>query len=138
MATSSHELGTHTGFDWIPGDVVRISPENGRNVVIGTDNRRVWPPGDYWWIPHYGWNDLEFDQFCHPVFENLESHDNFYFVHSYHFLPKVEGHRLATTDYGGPLTAAVARDNLVGTQFHPEKSQAVGLRLLANFLAWRP
>ena len=138
MATTSYELGMHAGFNWIPGEVVRIAPEAGRNVITGADNRCIWPPGDYWWIPHYGWNDVEFDRRDHPVFSGIESSANFYFDHSYHLLPRNERHRLATADYGGLLTAAVARDNLVGTQFHPEKSQAAGLRLLANFLRWRP
>ena len=76
--------------------------------------------------------------FDHPLLAGIESGDHAYFVHSYHLRPAAVDNRLATVDYGGPVTAVVGRDNLVGTQFHPEKSQAAGLRLLANFLKWQP
>ena len=108
------------GFGWIPGDVVRIAPADPALK-----------------IPHMGWNALEILA-PHPLLAGIASGDHAYFVHSYHLVPTDPAHRLATVDHGGPVTAIVARDNLVGTQFHPEKSQATGLRLIANFLAWRP
>ena len=74
----------------------------------------------------------------HPVLDGIRSGDHVYFVHSYHVEPRDPGHRLATTDYGGPVTAVIGRDTMIGTQFHPEKSQKTGLRLIANFLTWRP
>ena len=88
-------------------------------------------------VPHMGWNALEIAA-PHPVLDGIASGDHAYFVHSYHLVPEEPAHRIATVDHGGTVTAVVARDNLVGTQFHPEKSQATGLRLIANFLAWRP
>ncbi len=84
-----------------------------------------------------GWNALEITT-GHPVLAGIAPGDHAYFVHSYHLVPADPRHRLATVDHGGPVTAVVGRDNLIGTQFHPEKSQATGLRLIANFLAWRP
>ena len=121
MATRGVEYGIHTGLDWIAGDVIRIEP--------GKDHLK---------IPHMGWNDLILDQPDHPVLADLRTGDHVYFVHSYAFVPASPRDCLAHADYGGPVTAMVARDNMVGTQFHPEKSQAVGLRLIANFLRWRP
>ena len=121
MATRGLEHGSHPGFDWIPGEVMPIAPEL---------------PGAK--IPHMGWNELSLDSPDHPVLAGLKDGDHAYFVHSYHLRPAVPDTRLATVDYGGPVTAIVGRDNLVGTQFHPEKSQAAGLRLLANFLTWQP
>ena len=85
-----------------------------------------------------GWNNLGLETPLHPLFEGIGRSAHVYFVHSYGFDPAAKGHVLATVDYGGPTTAAVGRDNMVGTQFHPEKSQAVGLRLITNFLNWRP
>jgi glutamine amidotransferase len=84
-----------------------------------------------------GWNELQ-PRAAHPVLEGLPAGTHTYYVHSFELRPEGDSELLATTDYGGPLTAAVGRDNLVGTQFHPEKSQAAGLRLIANFLRWRP
>ena len=88
-------------------------------------------------VPHMGWNALEIAR-PHPVLDGIASGDHAYFVHSWHLVPEDPRHRFATADHGRPVTAVVGRDNLVGTQFHPEKSQATGLRLIANFLAWRP
>jgi glutamine amidotransferase len=85
-----------------------------------------------------GWNALDIARPEHPVLAGIASGDHVYFVHSYHFAPSEPADRLATVEYGGPVAAVVARNNLVGTQFHPEKSQATGLRLLRNFLRWRP
>ena len=119
MAERGLEHGNHAGLGWIEGDVVEITPGDATLK-----------------IPHMGWNELEIVH-PHPVFEGLPA-SHAYFVHSYH-LKAADGHRLvARTDYGGPVTAAVARDNMIGTQFHPEKSQALGLALIRNFLQWRP
>ncbi|MDX8493937.1 imidazole glycerol phosphate synthase subunit HisH [Mesorhizobium sp. VK22B] len=111
------------GFGWISGDVKEITP---------TDPALK--------IPQIGWNTIELQR-KHPLFSGIETGPkglHAYFVHSYHLEARNPGEVLATADYGGPVTAAVARDNLAGTQFHPEKSQALGLALIANFLRWRP
>ena len=84
-----------------------------------------------------GWNDLSILQ-PHPVLEGVETGQHAYFVHAWHLVTEDTAHLLATADYGGPITAIVGRDNVVGTQFHPEKSQRAGLRLIANFLHWQP
>ena len=119
MAQWGREYGDHPGLGWIEGEVVAIRP---------TDRTLK--------VPHMGWNQLELVD--HPLFAGLASGCHAYFVHSYHLKPARPGDVLATVDYGGRLTAAVARDNLVGTQFHPEKSQATGLAVITNFLRWRP
>jgi glutamine amidotransferase len=125
LAREGHEHGTHPGLGWIDGVVEPLDPEA---PAPGA------PPLK---IPHMGWNELIVEQ-GHPVLAGLATGDHVYFVHSYEFVPASANHRLASADYGGRVTAMVARDNLVGTQFHPEKSQTVGLRLIANFLKWRP
>jgi len=120
MLTSwGREFRDTAGFDWIGGEVVAIPPAPGLKV------------------PHMGWNDLVIDR-AHPVLDGLATGDHAYFVHSYHFRVDDPAHLLAHVEYGGPITAIVGRDNIVGTQFHPEKSQALGLRLIANFLRWKP
>jgi imidazole glycerol-phosphate synthase subunit HisH len=121
MAERGLEHGTHPGLGWIPGEVTKIAPDD--------DTLR---------IPHMGWNELAVAPPAHPVLDGLESGTHVYFVHSYAFECRETDHVLATASYGGALTAAIGRDNLVGTQFHPEKSQDAGLRLIANFLGWRP
>ncbi len=120
MATRGLEHGAHDGLGWVDGEVRVLAPANPRLKV-----------------PHMGWNELE-PHAAHPVLAGLAPGTHAYFVHGYGFDCADPGHILATADYGGPLTAAIARDNLIGTQFHPEKSQAAGLRLIENFLAWRP
>ena len=120
LATVGREFGDHAGLDWLAGEVVKITPADPALK-----------------IPHMGWNDLTIAR-PHPVFAGMASGADAYFVHSYQLKPASQDHLLATTDYGGTLTAAVGRDNIVGTQFHPEKSQATGLALLANFLKWKP
>ena len=123
MATRGLEHGETPGLDWIGGDVVEIAP---------TDPSLK--------VPHMGWNTLTLTR-PHALFENIRTGADglhAYFVHSFQFAPASPEHVLATTDYGARLTAAVARDNLVGTQFHPEKSQKLGLSLIANFLRWTP
>src|SRR5436309_1851290 len=88
-------------------------------------------------IPHMGWNEIE-PQSAHPLLAGLGAGVHAYFVHSYHFRVADAADLVASTDYGGPLAAVIGRDNLAGTQFHPEKSQETGLRLIGNFLRWRP
>ena len=84
-----------------------------------------------------GWNDLVIDH-SHPVLTGIQTGEHAYFVHSYHFRVTDPAHRLAHVDYAGDVTAIIGRDTMVGTQFHPEKSQATGLRLISNFLTWKP
>lgn len=111
LAVTGEEFGTHAGLGWIKGTVRRLSPAPGVTV------------------PHMGWNDVV------PVREHpLLVHGEAYFLHSYAF---DGGDVLATTDHGGPVTAAIGRDNILGVQFHPEKSQRYGIALLERFLAWR-
>jgi imidazole glycerol-phosphate synthase subunit HisH len=102
---------------------------------IGGEVRRIEAPGLK--VPHMGWNDLVVEQ-DHPVLAGVRTGDHAYFVHSYHLAVSRPAERLAHVDYGGPVTAIVARGNRVGTQFHPEKSQSTGLRIIANFLRWTP
>ena len=119
MATRGLEHTPTPGFDWIGGEVGRITP-----------NTRLK-------VPHMGWIDLTLS--CdHPVLDGLATGDHAYFVHSYHFQVHDPAHLLAHTDYGGPVTAIVGRATMIGTQFHPEKSQPTGLRLIRNFLTWAP
>jgi glutamine amidotransferase len=120
MASDGREFGIHKGLDWIAGEVVPMTPADPMLK-----------------IPHMGWNELQLVQ-NHPLFAGLAPGAHAYFVHSFEMQPADARTLLATTDYGGPVTAAVGRDNLVGTQFHPEKSQAVGLKILGNFLNWKP
>ena len=119
LAEVGREHGDHKGFGWISGDVVRISP---RDACLK--------------IPHMGWNALSLNA-THPMLSGMNSAD-VYFVHSYCIRPSNRAHVLATTDYGGEIASVVGRDNIIGTQFHPEKSQATGLAFLERFLTWRP
>ncbi|WCR09510.1 imidazole glycerol phosphate synthase subunit HisH [Paracoccus stylophorae] len=118
LATTGHEYRRTAGLDWIGGEVTAIAA-----------------PGLK--VPHMGWNDLVIDR-PHPVLDGIATGDHAYFVHSWQFRVTDPAHLLAHVDYGGPVTAVVGSDNIVGTQFHPEKSQTVGLRLIANFLRWNP
>lgn len=120
MARTGREYEDTSGLDWIDGDVVRITPQDTRLKV-----------------PHMGWNDLVIDQ-PHPVFEGISTGDHAYFVHSYHFSVAAPQDRLAHVDYAGDVTAVIGRGTMLGMQFHPEKSAKTGLRLIANFLNWRP
>lgn len=129
MATRGLEHGEHQGFGWIPGDVMALEPAP-QSGLEGSEAPLK--------VPHMGWNDLHLCDKAHPLVAGFGETPYVYFVHSYHLRPTHEAQLLATVDYGGPVTALVGRDNLAGTQFHPEKSQKVGLRLLANFLRWRP
>ena len=120
MASWGREYQDTAGFGWIPGEVVRIAPENPALKV-----------------PHMGWNDLVLDR-THPVLAGISTGEHAYFVHSYHFRVENPAHRLAHVDYAGDVTAIIGRDTMIGTQFHPEKSQSAGLRLIGNFLTWKP
>ncbi|MGE0155330.1 MAG: imidazole glycerol phosphate synthase subunit HisH, partial [Reyranellaceae bacterium] len=120
MASRGLEHGVHQGLGWIPGDVMRVVPEDSALKV-----------------PQMGWNAL--DRVAdHPVLAGIEPGAHVYFVHSYKIVPADAAMVLASVDYGGSVAAMVGRDNMVGTQFHPEKSQQTGLRLIENFLDWRP
>ena len=118
LASAGHEYRPTPGLDWIPGQVEAIRP-----------------PGLK--VPHMGWNDLVIDR-PHPLLEGIATGDHAYFVHGWQFRVADPAHLVAHVDYGGPVTAMVARDNIAGTQFHPEKSQQTGLRLLRNFMTWSP
>jgi len=120
MARSGHEYETVAGLGWIDGEVQRIEPCD-RSLKI----------------PHMGWNDLVIETH-HPVLAGLDTGDHAYFVHSYQMDVAQPGQRLAFCEYGGEITAIVGRETMIGTQFHPEKSQSAGLRLIANFLKWTP
>ena len=123
MATRGLEHETTPGLDWIGGDVAPIDPADPALK-----------------IPHMGWNTLEARR-THPLLQGLTTGAtglHAYFVHSYALEAADPADVVATTDYGGAVTAVVGRDNMAGTQFHPEKSQTLGLRLIANFLRWRP
>ncbi|HSR55551.1 MAG TPA: imidazole glycerol phosphate synthase subunit HisH [Alphaproteobacteria bacterium] len=125
MASLGLEHGSHDGLGWIEGEVIPMAAE-GETLPGGLK------------VPHMGWNELAINLPAHPVFKGLSSGQHAYFVHGYRFAVADPETVLAEVEYGGPVTAAVGRDNMVGTQFHPEKSQAVGLALIANFLAWKP
>ena len=118
LADKAHEFGEHDGFGWISGEVIKIKqhPE--------------------FKIPHMGWNEIKFN--AHPLFQNLQSNLDFYFVHSFHFKVLDAKNILATTNYSEPITAAVIKENIFGTQFHPEKSHSNGIKLIENFLQWNP
>ncbi len=123
MSSRGLEKTVTDGLDWIKGDVVEMTPSDPMLK-----------------IPQIGWNTINLKK-PHPVFDGIKTGEtglHAYFVHSYHFAATNPDDVLAVTNYGGPMTAAVARDNIVGTQFHPEKSQKLGLALIANFLRWKP
>lgn len=118
MAREGHEYQATDGLGWIDGDVTRIAAKGLK-------------------VPHMGWNDLVIDQ-PHPVLAGVETGQHAYFVHSYHMAVAQADQLIAHVEYGHSVTAIVGRDNMIGTQFHPEKSQATGLRIIANFLQWAP
>ncbi|MCM2402100.1 imidazole glycerol phosphate synthase subunit HisH [Rhizobium sp. S153] len=123
MSSRGLEKTVTQGFGWIKGDVVEMTP-NDPSLKI----------------PQIGWNTLTLTR-PHPLFDGIETGPDglhAYFVHSYHLAAENPDDVIATTDYGGPMTAFVGRDNMAGAQFHPEKSQKLGLKLIANFLAWAP
>ncbi len=123
MSSRGLEKTVTNGFGWIPGDVAEMTP--------GDPDLK---------IPQIGWNTLDLKS-PHPLFDGIPTGPNglhAYFVHSYHLAASNPGDVIATADYGGPITAFVGRDNMAGAQFHPEKSQKLGLALIANFLRWKP
>jgi len=120
MATRGFEYEETPGFGWIDGEIHKIAPSD------------VSLP-----VPHMGWNDLVIDN-PHPVLDGIQSGDHAYFVHSWAMKLSDPAQRLAHCDYGGDVTAIVGRDTMIGMQFHPEKSQDPGLRIIANFLKWAP
>lgn len=123
LSTRGLEKSTTNGLNWIEGDVREMKPSDPALK-----------------IPQIGWNTIELKH-DHPVFNDIATGEHglhAYFVHSYMFDVKNSADVLATTSYGGSVTAAIARDNIVGTQFHPEKSQRLGLKLITNFLKWKP
>jgi imidazole glycerol-phosphate synthase subunit HisH len=119
MAQRGLEHTETAGFGWIKGDVAEMPAPSLR-------------------LPQMGWNELHFEQGAHPLLDGLMPGDHAYFVHSYALTHGDPTETIATTDYGGPVVAFVAKANLAGTQFHVEKSQQVGLRILGNFLRWSP
>ncbi len=121
LATTGSENNCKTpGLNWVPGDVVQISTSNPSLK-----------------IPHMGWNSLQFD-YSHSLIDGISANTHMYFVHSYHLIPADYRHRLSHVQYGSEITAAVVNGNIVGTQFHPEKSQGPGLTFIRNFLLWKP
>ena len=123
MAARGLEYEITKGLNWIPGDVAAIEPQDPALK-----------------IPHMGWNNLEQIR-PHPVLADIKTGEtglHAYFVHSFQLFPALRDDVIATANYGGPITAVVGRDNMVGVQFHPEKSQTLGLALISNFLKWRP
>jgi imidazole glycerol-phosphate synthase subunit HisH len=123
LATRGDEHEGADGLDWIPGEVVRVQPSDPALKV-----------------PHMGWNTLERDR-EHPLLKDVPlgpSGLHAFFLHAFHFVPADRGDVLAHAEYGGAVTAMVARGNVAGTQFHPEKSQTLGLTILSNFLRWKP
>lgn len=119
MAARGLEHRITPGFGWIAGDIARLPAETLR-------------------LPHMGWNELDFTPDSHPLLAGLQPGDHAYFVHSYALEHGSPRDIIATTEYGGAVVAMVAKANRAGTQFHVEKSQEVGLRILANFLCWNP
>ena len=116
LANSSDEFGKHKGFGWVSGSIVKL------------------PKHKSYKIPHMGWNEVEFNQ--HDLFNSVNQKTDFYFVHSFYFQTKQANHVLATTNYPDKITAAVIKDNIFGTQFHPEKSHENGIKIIENFINW--
>ena len=120
LASLGFENGEHQGLGFINGKVEKI---------VGDESLK---------IPHMGWNSLKIKQPKHPIFKDIKDEENFYFANSYHFICQNDNNVLGYVDYGIKINSVIAKDNIVGTQFHPEKSGEVGLKFLKNFLAWRP
>ena len=117
MLEQSLEYGTHAGLGWIAGKVMPITPADASLK-----------------IPHMGWNNLNIMNKSHMLLRNIAEGDHAYFVHSFHAQCDHPDHCLATVDYGGSVSACIGKDNMLGTQFHPEKSQRTGLQLIENFM----
>jgi glutamine amidotransferase len=124
MAERGLEHGTTPGLGWIAGEIAPMDPRDADGTALP--------------LPQMGWNALHLDRPAHPLLDGLAEGGHAYFVHSYALSGGRADQRLASTEYGGEVAAIVGRDNLAGTQFHSEKSGQVGLRILANFLRWRP
>ncbi len=124
LAERGLEHGVTPGLGWIRGEIAAMTPRG--------------PEGAPLPLPQMGWNTLDFPEGGHRLLDGIRPGEHAYFVHSYALRDHAEDEILATTDYGGPVVAVVARRNIAGTQFHVEKSQTVGLRILANFLRWEP
>ncbi|GFE48383.1 imidazole glycerol phosphate synthase subunit HisH [Roseobacter cerasinus] len=120
MASWGREYTDTAGLDWVAGEVCKIEPAD-RDLKV----------------PHMGWNDLVLEG-AHPVFDGIQTGDHAYFVHSYHMQVTDPRQRLAHVDYGGDVTAVIGAGTMIGLQFHPEKSQTTGLRMIGNFLRWTP
>ncbi|MEH6477606.1 MAG: imidazole glycerol phosphate synthase subunit HisH [Sneathiella sp.] len=120
MASRGLEYGVTEGLDWIKGEVTALE--------IDDPSLK---------IPHMGWNEFKVEN-EHVLLDGIKDGDHIYFVHSYHVVTENAGETLGSVDYSGPVTAMIGRDNMIGTQFHPEKSQETGLRLISNFLKWKP
>ena len=120
LATTGHEgKSDNLGLDWICGEVKKIAVDQSLK------------------IPHMGWNNLFFKN-VHPLFNDIKPNDHFYFVHSYEFISCNENDIVATTNHGKDIVAALAKENIIGLQFHPEKSQNPGLKIIKNFIEWDP
>jgi glutamine amidotransferase len=126
LFTESEEFGLHKGLDIIPGRVKRFQFSSGSEAV---------PPSGTLKIPHMGWNSIEIVRPA-PVFHGIATGSHCYFVHSYYVEPDEPEITATVTDYGGPFVSAIWRDNVIACQFHPEKSQAIGLQVIKNFGAW--
>ena len=120
LAKHSYEYGMHNGFGWIDAEVIPILIEN-----------------NYMKIPHMGWNSIKILK-KHEMFKNINNEEDFYFVHSYKFVTKDKDYIYSETTYGNSITSVVIKKNIVGTQFHPEKSQLLGIQFIKNFLEWTP
>ena len=120
MASEGHEHGVHQGMDWVPGTVKKMTPLDPTLK-----------------IPHMGWNNISAEM-LHPALRHIKSDDHFYFVHSFVVELEDKHHMYATCDYGGPFAAIIGTRNMIGTQFHVEKSHEAGLRLIKGFLEWTP
>lgn len=119
LADCSHENGLHNGFGWIPGTVERLKDKD-KTLRL----------------PHVGWNTVNFQGKAHPLFRGVSNGTDFYFVHSYHFNCNDKEYIATESEYGENFTSAVYKDNIFATQFHPERSQSNGLKILTNFLRW--
>lgn len=120
LADVGYEYGENKGLGFIKGKVIKIDDQNG---ILK--------------IPHMGWNDLIVKPNDHPVLAEIKSGDHAYFVHSYYFIPSNNNEALVEVDYGIRIAAVLAKDNIIATQFHPEKSDKIGLKLLRNFINWK-
>ena len=122
LADKSYEFGEHEGLGFVPGEVKKFD---------FLDNSEKLP------VPHVGWNSLHF-RTTHPILEGVRDGSHFYFVHSFHFVPQGENSLIGMSNYGYDFPAAIGYENIFATQFHPEKSQNDGLKILKNFISWRP